>query len=52
MRATKKRKPAVILLLEDDRGDQELTRQALEEGKIRNEQEHYARFHSLIVNYP
>jgi CheY-like chemotaxis protein len=32
-----KGKPAVILLVEDDRGDQELTRRALEEGKIRNE---------------
>ncbi len=30
-------KPAVILLVEDDPGDQELTRRALEEGKIRNE---------------
>ncbi len=28
---------AVILLAEDDRGDQELTRRALEEGKVRNE---------------
>jgi CheY-like chemotaxis protein len=30
-------RPAVILLAEDDPGDQELTRRALEEGKIRNE---------------
>ena len=30
-------RPAVILLVEDDRGDQELTRRALEEGKIQNE---------------
>jgi CheY-like chemotaxis protein len=30
-------KPAVILLVEDDRSDQELTRRALGEGKIRNE---------------
>ncbi|MBI1785608.1 response regulator [Candidatus Sumerlaeota bacterium] len=30
-------KPAIILLVEDDPGDQELTRRALEEGKIRNE---------------
>ena len=30
-------KAAVILLVEDDPGDQELTRRALEEGKIRNE---------------
>ena len=37
MRATSKAKPAVILLAEDDRGDQELTRRALEEGKIRND---------------
>ena len=37
MRAASKAKPAVILLVEDDRGDQELTRRALEAGKIRNE---------------
>jgi CheY-like chemotaxis protein len=37
MRAANKGKPAIILLAEDDRGDQELTRRALEEGKIRNE---------------
>jgi CheY-like chemotaxis protein len=37
MRAATKAKPAVILLAEDDRGDQELTRRALEEGKIRND---------------
>ncbi len=37
MRVASKGKPAVILLAEDDRGDQELTRRALEEGKIRNE---------------
>lgn len=37
MRAASKAKPAVILLAEDDRGDQELTRRALEEGKIRND---------------
>jgi len=37
MRAAGKAKPAVILLAEDDRGDQELTRRALEEGKIRND---------------
>ncbi len=30
-------KAAVILLVEDDPGDQELTRRALEEGKVRNE---------------
>ena len=30
-------RPAVILLAEDDPGDQELTRRALEEGKVRNE---------------
>jgi two-component system, chemotaxis family, response regulator Rcp1 len=30
-------RPAVILLAEDDPGDQELTRRALEEGKIRHE---------------
>jgi two-component system response regulator len=30
-------RPAIILLAEDDPGDQELTRRALEEGKIRNE---------------
>jgi CheY-like chemotaxis protein len=33
----KRAKPATILLVEDDRGDQELTRRALGEGKIRNE---------------
>jgi len=37
MKAASKGKPAVILLAEDDRGDQELTRRALEEGKIRND---------------
>jgi CheY-like chemotaxis protein len=37
MRESSKGKPAVILLAEDDKGDQELTRRALEEGKIRNE---------------
>ena len=37
MRAASKAKPAVILLAEDDRGDQELTRRALEAGKIRND---------------
>lgn len=37
MRGASKAKPAVILLAEDDRGDQELTRRALEEGKIRND---------------
>ena len=30
-------KPAVILLVEDDPGDQELTRRAFEDSKIRNE---------------
>ncbi|CCK79302.1 response regulator [Desulfobacula toluolica] len=30
-------RPAVILLAEDDLGDQELTRRALAEGKIKNE---------------
>ena len=30
-------RPAVILLAEDDPGDQELTRRALEEGQVRNE---------------
>lgn len=30
-------KPAIILLAEDDPGDQELTRRALEQSKIRNE---------------
>jgi len=33
MRTANKKKPAVILLVEDDRGDQELTRRALAEGK-------------------
>ena len=33
----KKAKPAIILLVEDNRGDQELTRRAMGEGKIRNE---------------
>ena len=37
MRTVKKGKPAIILLVEDDRGSQELTRRALDEGKIRNE---------------
>jgi CheY-like chemotaxis protein len=37
MRVATKGKPAVILLAEDDKGDQELTRRALEEGKIRND---------------
>jgi len=31
------RKPAIILLVEDDLGDQELTRRALAQGKIENE---------------
>ena len=30
-------RPAIILLAEDDPGDQELTRRALEEGPVRNE---------------
>ena len=33
----KKAKPSIILLVEDDRGSQELTRRALDEGKIRND---------------
>ena len=37
MKTASKAKPAVILLAEDDRGDQELTRRALEAGKIRND---------------
>jgi CheY-like chemotaxis protein len=37
MKTASKAKPAVILLAEDDRGDQELTRRALEGGKIRND---------------
>jgi len=37
MKTATKPKPAVILLAEDDRGDQELTRRALEGGKIRND---------------
>jgi CheY-like chemotaxis protein len=37
MRAVKEAKPAIILLVEDDLGSQELTRRALGEGKIRNE---------------
>ena len=37
MGAASKAKAAVILLAEDDRGDQELTRRALEGGKIRND---------------
>jgi CheY-like chemotaxis protein len=37
MKTASKAKPAVILLAEDDRGDQVLTRRALEEGKIRND---------------
>ena len=35
MAATLKR-PAIILLAEDDLGDQELTKRALKEGKIEN----------------
>ena len=31
------KRPAIILLAEDDLGDQELTKRALEEGKIENE---------------
>jgi DNA-binding response OmpR family regulator len=30
-------RPAVILLIEDDEGDQELTRRSLEKGKIKND---------------
>jgi chemotaxis family two-component system response regulator Rcp1 len=37
MKAANRGKPAVILLVEDDRGDQELTRRALQEGKVRND---------------
>jgi len=37
MKVADKGKPALILLVEDDRGDQELTRRALQEGKIQNE---------------
>jgi CheY-like chemotaxis protein len=37
MRTVKEAKPAIILLVEDDLGSQELTRRALGEGKIRNE---------------
>jgi len=37
MRTANKRKPAVILLVEDDRGDQELARRALAEGKNHTE---------------
>jgi CheY-like chemotaxis protein len=37
LKVASKGKLAVILLAEDDKGDQELTRRALEEGKIRNE---------------
>lgn len=36
MAETQKR-PAIILLAEDDLGDQELTKRALEEGKVENE---------------
>jgi CheY-like chemotaxis protein len=37
MKVASKGKPAIILLAEDDKGDQELTRRALEQGKIRND---------------
>ncbi|RPJ38698.1 MAG: response regulator [Deltaproteobacteria bacterium] len=37
MRTVKEAKPAIILLVEDDRSSQELTRRALSESKIRNE---------------
>ena len=37
MKAANRGKPAVILLAEDDRGHQELTRRALAEGKIHND---------------
>ena len=37
MRTVEEAKPALILLVEDDRGSQELTRRALDESKFRNE---------------
>ncbi len=37
MSATNRSKPAVILLAEDDPGDQKLARRALEKGRIRND---------------
>src|SRR4030042_2124609 len=37
MRTVEEAKPALILLVEDDQGSQELTRRALDEGKFRNE---------------
>ena len=37
MKAVYKANPVVILLVEDDRADQELTRRALEESKLQNE---------------
>jgi len=37
MKTATKAKPAVILLAEDDRGDQELTRRALDAGEICND---------------
>jgi len=37
MKTATKARPAVILLAEDDRGDQELTRRALEASKVRND---------------
>ena len=37
MTTTVDARPAVILLIEDDKGDQELTRRSLEKGKIKND---------------
>ena len=37
MTTTVNAKPAMILLIEDDKGDQELIRRALEKGKIKND---------------
>ena len=37
MTTTVNAKPAMILLIEDDKGDQELIRRALEKGKIQND---------------
>jgi hypothetical protein len=51
MRTANRRNPAIILLVEGDRGDSELIRGwLLQGGQIRKEQEHYSCFHLVIFN--